>query len=116
MVPRPGQGYLVGRTNEWVTNPLGLRQTSAVQIKTRDNLPGRLPGHTNLPGTHHDCPHTCTPHIHSTQTYTHSNQIHNAFLCPKIMYIPLVLCNHAKSETCYEKYHEKKIIMYIMET
>ena len=23
--------YLVGRTNEWVANPLGLRQTSALQ-------------------------------------------------------------------------------------
>ena len=27
--------YLVGRTNEWVANPLGLWQTSALQIKTR---------------------------------------------------------------------------------
>ena len=34
--------YLVGRTNEWVANrylanPLGLRQTSALQIKTRSS-------------------------------------------------------------------------------
>ena len=27
--------YLVGRTNEWVANPLGPGQTSALQIKTR---------------------------------------------------------------------------------
>ena len=27
--------YLVGRTNEWVANPLGPLQTSALQIKTR---------------------------------------------------------------------------------
>ena len=27
--------YLVGRTNEWVANPLGLRQKSALQINTR---------------------------------------------------------------------------------
>ena len=25
--------YLVGRTNEWVANPLGLRQTNTLQIK-----------------------------------------------------------------------------------
>ena len=30
--------YLVGRTNEWGTNLLGLRQTSALKIKTRYNL------------------------------------------------------------------------------
>ena len=33
LVPRTK--YLVGRTNEWVANPLSLRQTSALQIKTR---------------------------------------------------------------------------------
>ena len=27
--------YLVGRTNEWVANPIGPGQTSALQIKTR---------------------------------------------------------------------------------
>ena len=27
--------YLVGRTYEWVANPLGPGQTSALQIKTR---------------------------------------------------------------------------------
>ena len=26
---------MVGRTNEWVANPLGLRQTGELQIKTR---------------------------------------------------------------------------------
>ena len=32
---------MVGRTNEWVANPLGLRQTSALQIKTRSAYFGR---------------------------------------------------------------------------
>ena len=34
LVPWLGQS-LVGRTIEWVANPLGLTQTSALQIKTR---------------------------------------------------------------------------------
>ena len=33
MVTRPDTMRLVGRINEWVANPLGLRQTSALQIK-----------------------------------------------------------------------------------
>ena len=39
LFPRPEQStYLVGRTNEWVANPVGLRQTRALQIKTRSAI------------------------------------------------------------------------------
>ena len=34
LVPRPDE-VLGWRTNEWIANPLGPEQTSALQIKTR---------------------------------------------------------------------------------